>query len=478
MKLEQELCYSALKSRDSRFDGLFFVGVSSTGIYCRPVCTVRTPKAQNCTFYKSAAAAEAAGYRPCLRCRPELAPGLSLFEMGSTLAHQAAHEIESDPAISIGQKLAPRLGISARHLQRIFHENYGTTPKQYAQTCRLLRAKQLLTDSDLPISDVAFLAGFNSLRSFNSAFVDHYRLEPRDLRKQRRPRSQTMISVRLPYRPPYNWQQVIGFLQLRAITGVETVTSDSYARTVDIQHQGQRFSGWFKVSHEAERNALKLELSDSLAPMLNRIIRRVRRMFDLNANPELISEALADIADPEHTVRLPGCFDPFEMAIRAILGQQITVKAAATLSCRVATEFGKACDTEKADLQLIFPDAAILSDVSVDQLGKLGIIRQRAKTIIALAQAINEGAITLKLDGEPDRLIAQLIELPGIGPWTAQYIAMRALSWPDQFLATDLVVRKALSMRPAKELEQLSTRWQPWRSYAVITLWQQQGGAK
>jgi AraC family transcriptional regulator of adaptative response / DNA-3-methyladenine glycosylase II len=484
-----DACYAALKARDARFDGCFFTGVTSTGIYCRPVCSVKAPKRENCRFFGHAAQAESAGFRPCLRCRPELAPQSvvwSIQDASYILAHQAARLLDepegwADNSPSV-EKLALKLGISDRHLRRIFEAQFGVSPLQYLQTRRLLSAKQLLADTQLPISQIALISGFASVRRFNAAFAAHYKLNPT---QQRRSTSKTQsaqgITVRLGFRPPYDVGAMVAFMQTHRIESIESIAVDGYPyasrRTFGIQAAGKRHTGWLQTRFDETRHQLLLTVSDSLCDVLPLLIRRVRAAFDLDADPGAINAVLHDDFPTGDSLRVPGELDGFELAVRAILGQQVTVAAARTLTQRLVNQFGEPISTPWPELSRLFPTPAALAteigDVA-DQMGKLGIVRQRQTAITGLAKAVTNG---LQLQGHVDvsTTIEALKALPGIGDWTAQYIAMRALRWPDAFPAGDVALHKRLGVQglknPARLAEAASLAWKPWRSYAVIRAW-------
>ncbi len=475
--------YAAFKAKDARFDGRFFVGVSSTGIYCRPVCPARMPKEENCTFYASAAAAEQAGYRPCLMCRPELAPGAAPIDAGSALARKAARLLEEN--CGSGQNIEEyvyRLGCSARHLRRAFTDAFNVPPVRYLQTCRLLLAKNLLTDTDLPVTDVAMAAGFGSLRRFNDLFKSQYRLSPTALRRQVAGTKGEGGSVTLlaGYRPPYQWGRMIAFLAGRAIPGVEVVDGDGYMRVVRyVTGEQKSVCGWMRVEERPRKNALAVTVSVALLPALPHLLARVRNLFDLYCYPDAVYETLSamNAIRPGLAVpgtRLPGCFEPFEMAVRAVLGQQITVKAAGTLAGRVAKAFGTPVETGLEGLTHAFPsarDIAALDGDIANHLGPLGVTRARARTILALARKIADGEIDFTLAVQPEAEMKKLTALPGIGAWTAQYIAMRAMGWPDAFPHTDYGVKKALAPLSENEILKTAEAWRPWRGYAAINLW-------
>ena len=474
--------YAAFKAKDARFDGRFFVGVSSTGIYCRPVCPARLPKEENCTFHESAAAAEHAGFRPCLICRPELAPGAAPIDATSSLACKAARLLEG--SCGSGQNIAEyvhRLGCSDRHLRRAFTAEFKVSPVQYLQTCRLLLAKNLLTDTSLSITDVAMAAGFGSLRRFNDLFKQQYRMPPTALRKQvtgkREPAGDATLM--LGYRPPYRWDQMLDFLAQRVIPGVEAVNDKGYARTVHVAGEKKHVYGWLRVGHRPQKNALTVTVSTALLSALPHLLARVRNLFDLYCYPDAVYETLSVMNDirPGLCVpgtRLPGCFEPFEMTVRAVLGQQITVKAAGTLAGRIAETYGTPVDTGIEGLTHTFPSArdilALEGEIS-NHLGPLGVTRARSNTILGLARAIADGEIDFTLCARPEAEIRKLTALPGIGMWTAQYIAMRALGWPDAFPHTDLGVKKTLAPLSEDEILHAAEAWRPWRGYATINLW-------
>lgn len=464
--MEQKTYYEALCSHDSRFDGKFFVGVRSTGIYCRPVCRVRTPKEENCTFFLSAAEAEAAGYRPCLKCRPELAPGTSTLESSSDLAKAAAKEIEA----SCGNEeslaeLAARLGCTDRHLRRVFEAEFHVTPLQYRQTCRLLLAKKLLTDTRLSVMDVAMASGFGSLRRFNTVFEREYKFTPSALRKHTagQTKSADSFTVEVGYRPPYCWQEILRFLSARAIPGVEMVRDDAYYRTVRIKEH----TGWIKVEQHEAKNTLAVTVSASLLRVLPQVLAKIRRLFDTDSNPQTIAEALKELRQVHETLpicglRVPGCFNAFETCVRAILGQQITVKAATTLAGRIVQAMGKPLETGLVELTHTFPTACEMSESGIKPLGELGVIRARGEAILELAELFRQGEVLTR---------DKLLTIKGIGPWTADYIAMRVLGDTDVFLPKDYGVRTALAPRTQKEMTALAEDWRPWRSYAVMNLW-------
>lgn len=475
--------YAAFKAKDARFDGRFFVGISSTGIYCRPVCKARQPKPENCTFYPTAAEAEQAGYRPCLLCRPELAPGTSVTDATAKLVYRAARMLEKNCGSGQSlEELAGRLGCTDRHLRRVFTAEYHVSPVQYLQTCRLLLAKNLLTDTNLPVLEVAMAAGFGSLRRFNDLFKKHYGLAPTALRKRmsQEKKQSGNITLALGYRPPYRWDDMLKFLAGRAIAGVEVVTDSEYLRTVCLENaDGKYILGWIRVGHEPQRNALSVTVSGTLLSVLPQVLARVRHLFDLYCDPISIYEVLQIMNDLKPGLctlgtRVPGCFNAFEMAVRAVLGQQITVKAASTLAARIVTTYGRPVQTGIPGLTHTFPlpeDILAMGSEIVNHFGVLGVIAARSNTIYELARTLSQGEIDFELCAQPEEEIKKMMEIRGIGSWTAQYIAMRAMEWPDAFLETDAGVKRVLQPYTSKEILKMAEAWRPWRSYATVNLW-------
>lgn len=479
--LDDKACYAALCAHDARFDGRFFVGVASTGIYCRPICRVKLPREENCSFFSSPAAAEAAGYRPCLRCRPELSPGMALVNLAVRTARKAALIMEEDYLAD--QKisdLAEMLKITERHLRRIFFSEYGVSPVQYLQTLRLLLAKNLLTDTQLSVTEVAMAAGFGSIRRFNDLFQTHYRLTPSNFRKMGAtfPENNEEITLSLGYRPPYAWDELISFLEGRAIPGVESVRDKVYRRTVSIQKGEAVHRGWISVSNIPKNNSLSVTVAPALLPVLSHVLARIRCLFDINCDPAEIYEKLKVMNELSQGIcvpgmRLPGSFNPFEMSIRAILGQQVTVKAARTLAMRMAFAFGEKIETPFEELNVIFPSPGAIYKLAQieNQLGPLGITGSRARSILALSEALVAGSVSFSHSADPQKEMGKLLQVSGLGLWTVQYIGMRALGWPDAFPHTDHGVKKALSGMVPQEILKLSQAWRPWRSYATMNLW-------
>ncbi|MGC9967238.1 MAG: AlkA N-terminal domain-containing protein [Syntrophobacteraceae bacterium] len=473
MKLDPDVCYQALLTRDARFDGCFFAGVATTGIYCRPVCPVKTPRRQSCSFFPSAAAAESAGFRPCLRCRPELAPGNSSIEANTRLAHRAASLIEDGILEELRLSgLADRLGVTDRHLRRVFRTELGASPIRFAQTQRLLLAKRLLTDTSLSITDVAIASGFSSLRRFNALMKEHYRMSPTSLRRKAGDsEGSDAITLQLGYRPPLAWEELIAFLGTRAIEAVESIAEGRYRRSVGVEAGGRLHCGWIEVFLNHRRPVLVVRMDGALVRVIPQILVGVKRLFDLSAHPIEIASVLGVLAQDRPGLRVPGAFDGFETAVRAILGQQITVKAASTVAGRFAEALGERVQTPFQEIRHLFPRPRRIAECSVSKIAELGIVSQRAKSIIALARAVADGALCLEPGGDVEETLKALMNLPGVGVWTAQYVAMRALAWPDAFPHTDYGVMKAMKeTSPAKVLA-AAEKWRPWRAYAAMHLW-------
>lgn len=468
---EKRRLYRAFCSRDVRFDGRFYVAVKTTGIYCRPTCHARMPKYENCTFFASATEAEKAGYRPCLTCRPELAPEYTAAGSERTIAFLAEKQIRAgcDSATKISD-IAESLGCSERHLRRVFEEKYNVSPMEYLQTCRLLLAKSLLTDTALPVTDIAFASGFGSLRRFNDAFKKKYNLSPTNLRKRAKKTDSDTIRLSLGYQPPFNWDMLLQFLSMRAIPGVEHVEEDRYMRTVSISGS----CGWIAVENDGERNRLNVTISESLLPVLPKVLEKVRVLFDLHCDPSAVHQVLETMGELfVPGIRVPGCFDAFELCVRAVLGQQITVKAASTLAGRFAAAFGRSVETFSPQLTCTFPSPQdILSaEDALDIMGSIGIIRQRAEVILQFAHMLESGTESFDYCRDPEEMIRELCQIRGIGPWTANYIAMRALNYTDAFPAADLGVKKVLAPKSQKEIKEAAEAWRPWRAYATMCIW-------
>ena len=490
---------NARQTRDPRFDGRFFVGVLTTGIYCRPVCPVRVPKKENVQLYKSAAAAAAAGFRPCLRCRPESSPGTPAWSGASWKVSLGLHLIDQGflDEHSVDD-LATQLGVGPRQLSRLFNDHLGASPVEVAQTRRLHFAKKLIDETDMPLSEICFASGFGSVRRFNAVFSKTYDRSPKQLREKRIFKrvgkqgeqhtkkgaivgQRGLIEMSLSYRPPYDWPAVLAFLAYRAIPGVEAVTESNYART--IRFDGK--AGHFVARFDEPTNQVHLQISYPETRHLYQLIDRIRSLFDLRADSAQIDAFLAQDALLQPMVerfpglRVPGCWSGFEVAVRAILGQQVTVKAASTLVARIAERYGTAYDCEVEGLDYTFPEPEELMDAD---LNGMGIVGQRIAAIQAVAGMKAAGELRMDCSVDTEDFVEKICSIKGIGEWTAQYIAMRALNDPNAFPYSDLILRRAATtpgetLTP-KQLRERAEAWQPWRAYCVILLWRYYGYLK
>jgi AraC family transcriptional regulator of adaptative response / DNA-3-methyladenine glycosylase II len=472
MELDHDVCWRAVRTRDVRFDGRFFTAVHTTGIYCRPICPARPPKPENVSFFPTAAAAHAAGFRPCLRCRPETSPDLAAWQGTSNTVTRALSLIETGAMDAADvEALAERLGLGGRQLRRLFQQHLGASPIAVAQTRRVLLAKQLIHETTLPMNQVALAAGFGSIRRFNETFQALFDRPPAALRRGKKETGKTetgktvagrdSITLKLAYKPPYDWTGIIRFLGTRAIPGIETVTPQRYGRVI---------SGGDLTVEPGKGNWLNATLRLSDVRQLPAAVSRVRRLFDLSADPVAIGcnlsedPILAVLVAQRPGLRVPGAWDGFELAIRAILGQQITVSAASALAGKLVAAYG-------------IPDPAVIGRLDPAALaGMLGMPRARAAALISLAAAVNKDPGLFSTSGNLDEAIAKLRNLPGIGEWTAQYIAMRELREPDAFPATDIGLLRALAdtngVRPTPaQLLKRAEAWRPWRAYAALHLW-------
>ena len=470
MELDLDVCYEAIRSRDARFDGRFFTGVTSTGIYCRPICPARTPGRRNVRFFPLAAAAEEAGFRPCRRCRPDRSPSSPDWDWRGDLVGRALRLIGEGTADKEGiPGVADRLGVSERHLRRLFVSELGAAPASVARTHRTQLARRLIEESSLPMSDVAMASGFASIRRFNATMQDTFGRTPTAMRRATEGTSAPGCRLRLPFRAPFASEDVFSYLAGRATPGVESVGPGSYRRTVDID--GTRGIVEIALEHSGE---LRLQAHLDLITALPAVVRRSRHLFDLDADPGAISTHLSSDPKLRRTVaalpglRVPGSFDGFELAVRAILGQQVSVKAATTLAGRLVATFGEPMAQPDGTLTHYFPAPQSLADAPI---AHIGLPERRAATIATLARAVASGDIVL--DGTADivETKAKLIALPGIGPWTVAYIAMRALRDPDSFLPSDLGIKHALAKLGIDPKDNRDERWRPWRSYATLYLW-------
>jgi AraC family transcriptional regulator of adaptative response / DNA-3-methyladenine glycosylase II len=465
--------YRALRARDARFDGVFFVGVTTTGIYCRPVCTARVPGRDRCIFFSHAVEAEREGFRACFLCRPELSPGNAPVDAVPRLAATAIRRIEQG-ALNEGsvEDLAGELGVTDRHLRRAVVDAVGVSPVDLAQSARLAFAKRLLQDSGLKLGDIAFAAGFQSVRRFNSAFRDRFGRPPTAVRRQLGTPGDPTVRLRLDYRPPLSWDRLLAFLGHRPIPGVEEVDGTTYRRTVSMLGK----HGWVEIATHASKPALVATVSGSLLGVLMPLVDGLRALFDLDAHPMQIDAhlghhpALRRLVHKAPGLRVPGALDGFETAVRSVLGQRISVRGAVTLAGRLVKRFGAQLANAPYGLTHLFPTSKSLADATVDDVASLGIPAVRAGALIGLARSVESG-LALQVGASFESTVAELVALPGLGDWTAQVIAMRALSWPDAFPASDLGVMRALKVKSAKESLAQAEAWRPWRSYAVLHLW-------
>ncbi len=477
MNLTPETCYQALLARDSRYDGRFFTCVTSTGIYCRPICPAPAPRPEHCRFVGTAAAAQEAGFRPCLRCRPESAPDSPAWAGTSTTVARALRLIE-EGALDDGdvEALAERLGLGSRQLRRLFRRHVGASPLAVAQTRRVLLAKQLLHQTDLPLTDVALASGFGSVRRFNEVFQALFGRPPSALRGRRDVAMNAPgLTLLLPYRPPYDWQAMLAFLARRAIRGLERVEGQTYRRVVRLGGTVGRVD----VRHAPEARALRVTIRLPELGQLPSLIVRLRRLFDLQADPDAIrcglcrDPDLATLVASRPGLRLPGGWDPFEIAVRAILGQQVSVTAATRLAERLVERLGERLpDDGETELDRLFP---VPERFTLEAVKAIGMPTARATALVRLAAAYSERPSLFDRRGDLDASVARLRELPGIGEWTAQYIAMRGLQESDAFLASDVALQRVLARegrRPTpRELLARAEAWRPWRAYAVMHLW-------
>jgi len=478
MDLSWQICSRARLSRDARFDGKFFVAVLSTGIYCRPICRARTAKESNVRYFPSAAAAAEAGFRPCLRCRPECSPGTPAWLGTPSTVARALRLIGETGLDESGlenggvELLAERLGIGSRHLRRLFLRHLGATPSAVVRTRRLNFAKKLIDETSLPINQVALASGFGCVRRFNAAIRKTYHRTPTQIRRLARQTGtplENQYLFRLGFRPPYDWSAMLAFLAARATPGVEVLDSKTYRRSLCLNG----CDGYFEVSIGEENDALTVRIQFGDPRSLFFIIERIRAIFDLNADSTEIVRCLgsdpllARRVEAAPGLRVPGCWNGFELATRAILGQQISVKAATALAGRIATRFGRPFSAASG-LTHLFPPPEVLADAN---LAGIGLPRARAETIQALAGAVCDHQICFEGIVESDSFLDRLCQIPGIGKWTAQYVAMRALGEPDAFPSGDLGLLHGADLVSSRELERRAEAWRPWRAYAAMYLW-------
>jgi AraC family transcriptional regulator of adaptative response / DNA-3-methyladenine glycosylase II len=486
VSLDLDLCLRALGTRDRRFDGRFFIAVKTTGIYCRPICPARTPRPENVTFFPTPAAAEEAGYRPCRRCRPETAPASPAWQGTSATVTRALRLLGTESRVD---RLADRLGVGERHLRRLFAEHLGASPRSVLMSQRVHFARNLLDETDLPLEELALAAGFGSARRLRAAVTKTFGRSPdairhaaRHARSRARQAGEAPLTLKLPYSAPYDFARMLEYRRARAIPGVEIVSRGTYRRSVTTSAG----SGVLEIAHGD--GALELRVWLKGTPDLFPLVERVRRMLDLDADTVAIAahlskqdKALAPILSKRPGMRVPAAWDPFELAVRAILGQQVSVAAATTLSGRMVERFGTPHPVgERHGVPRLFPTAVTLASAGEDGLAKLGMPGARARGLAAFSRAVADGTLNLAPASDLESAIAAMCAIEGIGPWTAHYVALRGLGEPDAFPASDLGLRKALAApgeKPLSEAELLrrAERWRPWRGYAAIHLWSSLG---
>ncbi len=473
MNLDWQVCSRARLSRDARFDGKFFIAVRTSRVYCRSICPAPTAKEENVIYFPTAAAAAEAGFRPCLRCRPECSPGTPAW-LGTSNTVSRALRLIGESGLEDGgvEALAEHLGVGSRHLRRLFLKLLGATPSAVAQTRRLHFAKKLIDETSLSMTQVALASGFGCVRRFNAAIRKTYRRTPTQIRRlarQSADQPENQYLFRLRFRPPYAWNQMLGFLAARATPGVEAVERGTYSRSISLNGS----HGYFEISLDQQNHSLLVRVQFGDPSALFFIVERIRAMFDLNADWAVITPSLR--ADPALAwrveaapgLRVPGCWNGFELAIRAILGQQISLKGATTLAGRIVHAFGQPLSGANG-LTHLFPSSDVLADA---KLGNVGLTKARAESIRALSRAVRDGRIAFERVVDVDAFITQLCEIPGIGKWTAQYVAMRALGEPDAFPPGDVGLLRALDVTNSRELERRAEAWRPWRAYAAMYLW-------
>ena len=472
-----DLCYRAICSRDPRFDGRFFVAVTTTGIYCRPICPANTPHAPHVRFYASAAAAEAAGFRACRRCHPEASPGSPDWDVRADLVARALRLIADGIVDTEGVAgLAQRLCVSERHLHRELVAEVGAGPLALARTRRAQTARLLIDQTNLSLTTIAFTAGFASIRQFNESMQTAFGCAPSAFRRRTAPEhgGEGKLILRLQYRPPFDASALLAYLRQRALPGVEEVSEKSYRRTVVLP----RSRGIMELEPLEKANAVLLRVQLDTLSDLSLLVQRCRQLCDLDAVPTAIVETLgadpmlASLVTTRPGLRVPGTINGFELAVRAILGQQVSVAGARTLAGRLVSTLGEALDLPHGMLTHFFPTPEAIAQAD---LQGLGLTQSRTATLQALARAVAEEGLVLERAADREQTIAQLHSIPGIGAWTAAYIAMRALGDPDAFPAADLGLRRAFEQQgiaaDTRNVESRAEAWRPWRAYAAQHLW-------
>lgn len=464
--VKHDVYYQAMLARDYRFDGKFFVGVKTTGIYCRPICPAR-PKRENVDFYTTAAAAEKAGFRPCLRCRPESAPLSPAWYGKSAVVQRALRVISADGFFESDEDgFADQFGLTARHLRRLFVEEVGLTPKQIAFNNRLNFARKLIVESNLPMTSVAMTAGFSSLRRFNDAFKKRFHRAPSEIRKKKERISSDGIELSLSYRPPLNWETLLGFYRTHLIYGMESVSDSTYERFFRIG----KTIGNFQVTHNDQRSCLTLRVSVENPTVLFAVTQRVRQMFDLDSDPLLVANSfqqqkfLNSLWNKYPGLRLARGWDPYEMAICTILGQLVSVTRGRALVAELVQNYG-----EKIGDKYLFPTPEALAKSDLLSVKTTGV---RRNTIRELSRQVARGELNLLAPQDTELLREQLLAIPGIGPWSAEYISLRALGNADAFPGSDLILKRAVDKHSDIDFEKI----RPWRGYAAVYLWKHYAG--
>ena len=475
--LDPESCYRAVKSKDRRFDGVFYTCVATTGIYCRPSCPARTPGFANVTFRPTAAACQAAGFRACKRCLPDATPGSPDWDVAADAAGRAMRLIADGLVDREGvEGLAARVGYTPRHLGRLLTHELGAGPLALARARRAQTARILIETTDMGFADVAFAAGFSSIRQFNETVREVYAVSPTELRGRRgRPKvADGTVVMRLPVRTPYAGSELLDFLALRAIPGVEVVEGETYARTIALPHGPGTIRLTLPDVPEMGTTAfVRAELALTDLRDTSAAVERARRLLDADCDPIAVADAFADdrvlgrLVRKTPGLRVPGHVDGNEIAVRAVLGQQVSVAGARTVAARLSVEHGTEVRTTVAGLTHLFPSMEVLAAIDPEHLP---MPRARGRALTGLCRALADRVVVLDRGDDRDAVRAGLLDLPGIGPWTADYIALRALGHPDVFLGTDLGTRDALRRLGAPD-DLDSRAWRPWRSYAQAYLW-------